>query len=185
MITTEEIKTAIYTWMARESGLTCIFERQGKPRPVPPYGTILVKNAPRRVGGIDELRGYEGENVDGDPDYFFNQQGQRVITVTLNIFGNDANATLGKVRDSIDRPDVIEEMELAGLAIQTEDEPTDLTALEDTKYLERSQIDLTVSYVMDRTTETQPILELDIELEIETDKETIITETFEIVSTLP
>lgn len=184
MITTEQIKTAILTWMARETGMTCIFARQGKPRPKLPYGSILVVNHGVRVGGIDEIRG-EATEVAGSPAYIYKQNGLRTCMVSLNIYGENANALMAKLRDSLDRPDVIEEMEKAKLAFIREEGPNDLTELEDTKYTERSQIDLTFQYALERETTVVPILEAEVEATITTDTQTEIINNFEVVTTLP
>lgn len=152
------IKTAILTWMARETGLTCIYARQGTPRPKLPYGSILVVNAGVRIGGQDELR-VQGSN--------FSQSGLRRILVSINIFGEDANGKMSTLRDSLDRPDVIEEFERAGLAHHGEVGPNDLTELEDTSYPERSQLDLTLSYAKNYNgISVQPIDAVEVEGEV-------------------
>lgn len=155
------IKTAILTWMTRETGLTCIYARQAGPRPTPPYGSILITNPAIRIGGQDELR------ANGDK---FSQTGLRTTILSLNIFGEGANDKMNKLRDSLDRPDVIQEFESAGLAHHGEEGPTDLTELEDTSYLERSQMDLTVSYAKNynNLSGVMPIDSVEVEGEVQT-----------------
>lgn len=138
-------KAALYTWVKRETDIEVIFARQGAPRPPLPYATILFVNSATRVGSIDETRISEGD---------FKQRAQRTALVSLNIFGAGANDLMSKLRDSLDRADVIEEFAATGLAHIGENGPNDLTALEDTKYIERSQLDLTVLYAVERDTDT-------------------------------
>lgn len=142
----DAIKAALYTWFKREAGLTeVIFPRQGKPRPKLPYGIVDFLDGAARVGGSDELR--RNEDDDG-----FELTGLRTAVVTLDIYGVGANSTMSRVRDSIGRPDVIEEMNAAGFSVWSETTPTDLTEIEDTKYPERSQMELTISYAVTRET---------------------------------
>lgn len=145
----DAIKTALYTWVKRETNLAnVIYARQGTPRPALPYATILVTNAAQREGAVDETR-------QSGQDQF--QAGMRTVLVSLNILGPKANQIMASLRDTLDRSDVIEELSVAGLAHVSENGPNDLTALEETEYTERSQLDLTFRYAIEKQTTAGPI----------------------------
>jgi hypothetical protein len=116
-----------------------IFAHQNKPRPNFPYGTLWVNGAGTRQGAIDEVRYNED-------DERFEQHGLRTTTVSLNIYGPNANDYMSRIRDTLDWPGVIEEFASVGVSHQGETGPNDLTAFEDTKSAERSQLDLMISY---------------------------------------
>lgn len=133
----DSIRSALLTWMTRETGLTCIFPKQGEPRPPLPYGTLEFINPSGRYGGIDETR-ISGSDV--------TLHGLRSSNVSLNIFGGDANDRMSKLRDTLDLQRVIDEFNAAGIAHNGETGPNDLSSLMETKYQERSQMDLDISY---------------------------------------
>lgn len=150
----DDIKAALYTWMVRETGITVIFARQGKERPAIPYGVILFVNAGEREGMTDELR--------GDGDESFTMVGRRSAPVTLNIYGANANQKMCLLRDSLQRPDVVEEFSAAGISCVSDSAPLDLTELEEISYQERSQMELTLGYTVSRETDVVPIEGTDI-----------------------
>lgn len=155
----EAVRQALYTWMQRETGLPpdrVIFPEQAQHRPPLPYGTLKFLNPSQRVGAIDEIR------VDGDE---FTTAGLRTATVSINIFGKGANDKMSTLRDSIDRPDVVDEFNEAGLAVIGEEGPTDLTGYMETRYQERSQMDVMIQYAQTRSTAVFPIEEVVIENE--------------------
>lgn len=133
----EAVRTALYTWMQRETGLTIIFAEQSKQRPQLPYGSIKFVNPAVRVGGRDEIR-IQGENS--------TVVGQRTTLASLNIFGKNANDVMSKLLTSLDRPDVIDLFSEAGMSHVGETGPNDLTELMETQYQERSQMDLSLMY---------------------------------------
>jgi hypothetical protein len=133
-------------------GVPVIFTRQAAPRPKPPYGTLQFLAPSSREGSIDELR------YDEEEDAFF-QSGSRIFTATLNCYGEGANQKMANLRDSLDRPDVVEEFGLAGLAHVSEDGPNDLSELEETVYRERSQMDLELRGTLDREAENVGAIE--------------------------
>lgn len=151
----DTMQAALYTWMKRETKLAnVIFPRQGKPRPKPPYGTILVVPATARVGAFDELR------AEGDT---FTLVGLRTVLVSINIFGEGANAMMAALRNSLDKPRVIDEFAAAEIAHLDESGPNDLTSLEETIYRERSQMDLTLGLSEATDAEVTALEDTDIE----------------------
>lgn len=83
----------------------------------------------------------------GTTTYTVATEGMRKAIASINIFGENALDTLAKVRDSLDRPDVSENFALAGISHLDETQVNDLTALQETLYEERAQMDLTVTFV--------------------------------------
>lgn len=138
------LKGTLLTWVRRETRITVIFARQDKPRPKFPYATIYAPNPAIRVGAIDEIR-------PNDDDTGYEQHGLRTTTVSLNIYGDDANDLMSRLRDSLDWPLTQEEFATAGLALVGETGPKDLSAFEDTKHVERSQLDLVFMYGITRS----------------------------------
>lgn len=151
----ETVKAALYKWMHRETGITIIFANQGHHRPKRPYGSINFVNAARRVGSIDASEG-DGSN--------FKLSGLRSTLVSLNIFGDGANDKMAKLRDTLDLPNVIEELSSVGIAVVDEEGPKDLTGLLETKYEERSQMDLTLNYAQETEVAVVPIESVEIDL---------------------
>jgi hypothetical protein len=145
-------KSAIRTWAIRELTVICgknmagfvIDGNQSKPRPKFPYASIQMLAAGVRVGGIDEMR-YNEEDEEHE------QHGTRTTTVSINVFGANANDILSRLRDSLDWPAVIDEFSVAGISHLGESGPMDMTAFEETKDIERSQLDLMLSYSILRT----------------------------------
>lgn len=159
-MTRQQIETAIYNWVKAETGLAnVIFVNQDGPRPAIPYASIEFLNPALRVGSIDEIRFQAGDTPDEDE---FVQTGLRTSLVSLNIFGEGANDLMSKLRDTLDRPDIIETFDFAHI---DENGPIDLTELEETKTRERSQMDLTIMYAIERETNVVPIEEVEIKIE--------------------
>lgn len=90
-------------------------------------------------------------------------EGMRKAVASINIFGDNAIDTLSQVRDSLDRPDVVEAFERAGISHLEESPVNDLTALQETIYEERGQMDLTVGYVAGSEVDVGTIEHVEIE----------------------
>lgn len=127
-MTVNTVKARMRDWFKAETGLKNVFwSRQDEPRPgsagPAKYGTILFLGNGRRVGGIDELRWSSGSSK-------FNQEGLRTAIVSLNIVGDGANELMSQLRDSVDRPDVVEQFHGWGFSIVADTDPLDLSDLE-------------------------------------------------------
>jgi hypothetical protein len=155
-MTTEEIKKIVLKWCEKHTGLTFIFENQDKPRPALPYGALLFTGNGARVGGIDELR------FNRDNEKFYSE-GTRLAPLTLDIIGVGANEKLSSLRDKIDWPESVEYFEKYNLALQTEEVPQDLSALEDTKTRERARLVCSLAYSISNETSTSTIETVEIE----------------------
>lgn len=144
MRTEAQIYQSLFDWLKRESGVTVIKANQKGPRPARPYASLNFQVASTRLGNsIDQQSSVQN---DAD-DWVVQTSGMRKAVASINIFGENAIATLAAVRDSLDRPDVIEEFQIAEIGHLDEGSIQDLTALQETAYEERGQLDLTISYV--------------------------------------
>lgn len=139
-LTKAQVQTFLFNWLKTQSGLTTILANQGEERPPRPYASINFLNAGGRLGSSQDQQSI---NVDKT----VSTEGMRKAVASINIFGQNAIDTLAKVRDSLDRPDVIESFGAIGISHVEESPIADLTALQETAYEERGQMDLTVAYV--------------------------------------
>jgi hypothetical protein len=145
---------SLYTWFKRESGVDIIDVHQAENRPLRPYGTLHAHAASSRVGARDDLR------ISGST---FTEAGQRFRRVELKIFGNkalenaSAVAILEKVRDSLEREDVIEELDTAGISINTISEIQHTTELEESRYMEQAVLELEAGFSVEGPAGAVPI----------------------------
>lgn len=144
-----EIKDFIRNWIQDELGIIAIEARQGAPRPPLPYATYLFINPSLKVNGQDEIVPNEDDT--------WTQMGMRSSLVSLNILGQDANNLMSDLRDSLDRPDIIDLFVANEISQYSLTGPNDLTELEDTKYVERSQMDVNIYYAINKETGVVPI----------------------------
>lgn len=160
----EAVRTTLYTWMQRETGITIIFAEQSKQRPELPYGSIKFVNPAQRVGSRDEIviRGQTSKVV-----------GQRTALASLNIYGKRANDIMSQLLLSLDRPDVIDMFAEAGMSHIGEEGPRDLTELMETKYQERSQMDLTIGYAEEQDAKLGFIEKVEIENQVKVGDEDV------------
>lgn len=136
--------------MRRETGITIIEARQNRPIPKLPYGDFWVSDNGARIGGQDEIRVSDDDKV--------SLHGLRTATITLNIYGQNAGGLMSRLVQSLDWPRNIEDFDEAGIAHTGENGPNDLTGLWETKDVERSQLDLFISYGFKKVeTEEDPI----------------------------
>lgn len=108
---------------------------------------VAVKRTPNMV--IDLM----GERNVGDQVVWDNDEkkyvikGLREATFSILAIGEDAVEALANLRQIIERPSVVDEFYLANVAVIDVGEVQDLTEVIDgSRYLERSNVDLTISY---------------------------------------
>lgn len=99
----------------------------------------------------------------GTIQYTVATEGMRKAVASINIFGENAIDTLAKLRDSLDRPDVIEDFDVNNLVALDDGQLNDLTALQETEYEERGQLDLTVAFVISSEVDVGTIDEVDLD----------------------
>jgi hypothetical protein len=149
MATRSEIRQILFDWIKDESGLRVIIANQGAHEPAKPYVSLHVFTSSAEIGGQDQQR------VDEDGNTI--TSGMRRLTASVNIFGANAIDTLTSIRDSLDRPDIIEYFEKNGIAELDRGGILDLTALEETEYEERAQLDIAIAYTTESSADVGTI----------------------------
>lgn len=141
----DRVQRAIHAWVVRElqgdvPPEQVIWRQQSEPLPPRPCVALKVIDGPRRVGYSDDVRYVGGRR--------FNVGGQRVMTVSVQVFGStrvhrpmayqigiDLNSSLSKAT-------TLEGLRRDGLAVFNQGEVLNLTALEETEFEERSGFDV-------------------------------------------
>lgn len=138
-------KTAIYNWFKKQSDITVIWADQASPRPARPYGSLKVISGPVKLGGQDNLR---QDPVTGA----LLLNGPRQITVSMNVYGEEAMDILSTVRDSLDDPSVIDELDAQGLSVSEDGSVQNLTEALETHFETRAQMDVIFMLQEERAT---------------------------------
>lgn len=143
------------------SGVTLIWEDQSAPRPKKPYVSMNFLSPSQRIG-FDESR-VSGAN--------FSLVGQRRFVVSINAFGEnrmenedalDAADLLEPVVQGMYREDTLAALCESGLASVNEGEIRDLTALLESRYESRAQVDLTFHRTVSQSEEITPIEKVEV-----------------------
>lgn len=138
MITREQIFEKVRTWVLAEVaaavGTKVIKANQNAPRPARPYITVLVTMTS------------QGEHsYEGAPDDNGNAQLENELAcmVSLQAFGDNANTIMGNLRQSLEKPTVLQSLRATGLPfIRVLSGVNDLTEQVGTQYEERAGMDL-------------------------------------------
>jgi hypothetical protein len=140
------IQRTLYNWMVRETdGVidkeSIIWRDGSEALPPRPCVTMKIVSGPQRVGLQDNLTYISGNQ--------FNIGGQRVMVLSVQIFGNrqigpmayqlglDLNSGLSKLT-------VLDHLRAGGIAVQGQGQVNNITALEESEYEERAQFDVTL-----------------------------------------
>ena len=141
-----EKQDAIYSWIKNEligviDAGSIIWRQQSEALPPRPCVTMKITEGPVSTGFGDNVM-YRSS------DQKFTIGGQRTMSVSIQVFGNtmvsspmayqtgiDLHASLGK-------PSVLDVLRFAGISVQHRSGVSNLTALEETEYEERSQFDV-------------------------------------------
>lgn len=140
MPTKADVYTLLFNWLKSETGLTVIRANQKGPRPARPYVSLNFLNPSSRLGASVDQQWVNADKT-------VSTEGMRKAVASINIFGENAIDTLARVRDSLDRPDVVAKFDAAGVTHLDDGQINDLTELQETIYEERGQMDLTVAFV--------------------------------------
>lgn len=134
MITRAQIETAMRTWLvdALGGGVTVIFADQAAPRPDPPYATCKVMG-PRSVGH-DDRRAI-------DDDGLQDMVGDRVITVSVQVFGDGAVDNARTAANALNKEAARAKLATVGIAPRGGSAINELTALLEVGAEERAQFD--------------------------------------------
>ena len=138
----ERLTLAIYTWFSETSGIATIWAEQSGPKPKRPYATLKLITGAVKVGGEDNLRQYTSGK--------FVLNGPRTVTVRCQVFGEGALDILSTVRDSLDDPSIIDGLDLSGLSVQDDGEPSNVTERLETSYEIRAVMDVKFDFNEER-----------------------------------
>lgn len=138
MLDQATIKKALYDWAVRVTGGTTIHDYGDGPKPGKPFVTINVIG-PQKPGFTDSVRGLPTGDLD------FEQTGQRVFSVSVNVYDDsDAVTWAGKLQSSLDNPVEIDTFTRAGIGLGEARDVNDLTEVLETKYERRAQFDFDI-----------------------------------------
>jgi hypothetical protein len=136
---------AVYDWFSKQSGIQTIWQQESGPRPPRPYATLRLNTGQVKIGGQDNLRQDPTTGV-------YSLNGPRRITVACNIYGDGALERLTKVRDSLDDPAVIDQLDASGIAVEDDGEPQNITEALESHFEDRALMDVIFLVQADRTT---------------------------------
>lgn len=143
-------KTAIYNWFSKQSDITTIWAEQGKARPKRPYATLKIISGTVKLGGQDNLR--SDLSAGG-----FLLNGPRQITVSTNVYGEDAMDILTAVRDSLDDPAVVDDLDAHGLAVKEDGSVQNVTEALESHFEPRAQMDVVFMLQEERKASVVPV----------------------------
>jgi hypothetical protein len=143
------IKDAIYTWISDQTKVKVIWSEQAAPRPPRPYIDLKLITGAIKLGGQDNLRTTSAGRLI--------LVGPRSVTCSIQIFGDNAMEILTTARDSLDDPDVIEQLDRAGLSVADDGEPQNITEALETHFEARAAMDVRFEFQVERDTESQTV----------------------------
>lgn len=136
-MTEDEIFTKVRTWALanKDAEVTQIIKaNQNAPRPARPYITVLITST------TQQGHSWEGApNNDGDASI----ENELACMVSLQAFGESAKTIMGNLRQSLEKPTVLQSLRATGLPfIRVLNGVTDQTEQVGTQYEERAGMDL-------------------------------------------
>lgn len=140
----EPLKLALYTWFSETSGITTIWSEQSGPRPKRPYATLKVVSGAAKIGGEDNLRQASSGR--------FVLNGPRTFALRCQVYGENALTILNEVRDSLDDPLIVEQLDESGIAIVDDGNPSDITEALETYFEQRAVLDVMLQINTERPT---------------------------------
>lgn len=164
------IEDVLHAWLVRGTGLSAervLWAEQLPPRLTRPFATLKL-GALTRTGGADELRESTDLDAPDGEEIEFTAVGQRLLVVSCQAFTQDitggaaARALLARAQAALALPSVTEAFAGAGLVVVNEGGINDLTALLDTQFEGRAQMDVTFALAGSVTERTGYIAEAEI-----------------------
>lgn len=167
MIDFAPIRKAIYTWIKTELDVVAIWEQQSEQRPPRPYVSMKLIVGPVKTGH-DDLR----QDTSGS----FSVQGLRVLTLSLNVYGQDAMSLMSRLQTSTEKPSVQEELRKEGIAFIRAEGIQDLTVALDNRFETRAQMDV-LFHIKDIESDSALTTIDDVEVTEQIHDETVIIDT--------
>lgn len=169
----DPIRIALVQVMERVTGLTVIEhepETQDAPRPKKPYMGYKMTTPSARVGGDDDHRIVPDDA--GEPTTKWNSGGQRRMTVSFHAYGRtheEAYNYMALWQAALDQFTVQEQLRRAGVAVWIIGNVADLSALLNTGYEGRAQMDVQFGIASNLVEDLSEIVEAPVEATINTD----------------
>lgn len=146
-ITFAALKLAVHGWMASQVPSTIPADRvvwmeQGAPRPKLPYVGLKFIAGPRTYGDDDMRQTSPG---------VYSIEGQRAFTVSVNIFGKEAEAISSLITNAMSKPSSLESLAASKIALLTSTTPQNVSVPLETSFENRIQFDIDFGCVMAAT----------------------------------
>lgn len=135
MLNITDIEDALYAWASGVSGLTTIFANFNGPRPESPY--VLINIISSTPVGIEEHK----DTLLGDDSIDIDYSNVENIFVSINTYYAGAYQTATKLKDSLGRVTVNDQLFLAGLGYNRATVVNDIPEEINSQWEERAQFD--------------------------------------------
>ncbi len=134
----KDVKQTLYNWVITQVplGMPVIFYMPNSPRPEVPYISLYL-NSITQVN-----RDYAATNSDSFG--VVNMKGDRQFTVQVQGYGNDPLTVLENIRTSLQKQSVLDILRSGGIVYYSSLGINDITALIDSQFEQRAQLDLSM-----------------------------------------
>jgi len=166
MLDIDAIEDALRVWAVGITGLETIFANPNAPRPVAPYVLIhMLQNAPI---GTREARVTLKADESTDVDY----SNVELLTVSINVYYSNAYKLATKLKDSLGRVTVTDQLFAAGLGYSRAGDVQDIPEIINKQWEERGQFDC---FFFTRSSDEENIETIqNVEITNEVDETTVI-----------
>jgi hypothetical protein len=130
------VQTALYNWAVANlpSGMPVIFYYANAPRPTVSYVTLNIQS----VVAVNQDWTDSSTDVNG----VVNMKGDRQFTLSIQAYGGDTLTTLENLRTSLQKQTVLDTLRANGIVFYQSLTINDITALVDSRYESRAQLDV-------------------------------------------
>ncbi len=155
------LKQAVYTWFAKETKLPVIWEEQATARPNRPYASLNIITGAVMIGEDDQRSHLTGTAPNQQTQ--FTWEGLRKLTVSCNIWADNAIDLMADVQGSIRKQSNQNAFILAGIAPTDYTNVQKLSQLFDTRYEDRAQMDVIFQTVHVTVDDAVPVEKVNLE----------------------
>lgn len=146
-LTVAQFKTAVWGFISSQvvslvPNGQVIWMEQGAPRPKLPYVGLKIIAGPRAYGDDDMRQTSPG---------VYSIEGQRALTVSVNIFGENSEEIAALITNAMSKPSALESLSAESVAILTNTAPQNVSVPLETKFENRIQFDIDFGCVMATT----------------------------------
>ena len=135
MLNITSIENALYAWVHGISNITTIFARPNAPRPTASYVLInILQSTPKSIAEHQETLLID-DSI--DVDYSTVEE----LFVTINVYYDDAYQIATKLKDSLGRVTIQDELYAAGLGYNNTSEVREISEEINKKFEQRAQFD--------------------------------------------